>query len=153
MLQELGLAIAKSTRSGELTRLVTEEKELNNAMLEQAPTWWLAFAAFDNLVVLPKSTSNVRPTIQPFLWFAPPIPCATAAGLRPPERKELPAPRWTTTDEQQFASCNFIYGYPAIEEELRALPHPPALRTACLQHVVTIGAESDELFVGAARFS
>ena len=126
-LLELGLAVAKSTRSGELTRLVTEEKELNNAMLEQAPTWWLAFAAFDNLVVLPKSTSNARATIQPFLWFAPPIPSATAAGLRPPECKERLVPRWTTTDEQQFTCQNFIYGYLAIEEELRALPHPPTL--------------------------
>jgi hypothetical protein len=153
MLQELGLAVAKSTRSGELTRLVAAEKALNDSVLELAPTWWLAFAAFDNLVALPKTNANSLATMQTFLFFARPITSRSSAGLRAPEHKEHEAPRWTDADEQQFAFCNFIYGYSAIEEELAALPRAPRLLQASAQRVATIGPEPDKPFVGAAHLS
>jgi hypothetical protein len=153
MLQELGLAVAKSTRSGELSRLVAAEKALNDSVLELAPTWWLAFAAFDNLVALPKTNSNSLATIQIFLFFARPMMSPASAGLRAPNQKEHAAPRWTDEDEQRFAFCNFIYGYSAIKEELAALPRAPRLLQATAQRVVTIGPEPDQPFVGAAHLS
>ncbi len=153
MLQELGLAVAKSTRSGELSRLVAAEKALNDTVLELAPTWWLAFAAFDNLVALPKTNSNALATIQIFLFFGRPMISRASAGLHAPEHREDDAvPRWTDADEQHFAFCNFIFGRSAIEEELAALPRAPRLLQAAVQRVVTIGPKPDEQFVGAARF-
>ncbi len=122
-------------------------------MLELAPTWWLAFAAFDNLVALPKTNSNALATIQIFLFFARPMMSSASAGLRAPEHKEHEAPRWTEADQQQFARCNFIYGYSAMEEELAALPRARRLLQVAAQRVVSIGPVPDEPFVGAARFS
>jgi hypothetical protein len=147
-----GSGSPKSTRSGELSRLVAAEKALNNSVLELAPTWWLAFAAFDNLVALPKTNSNSLATIQIFLFFARPMMSHASAGLRAPAHKEHAAPRWTDADEQQFARGNFIYGYPAIEEELAALPRAPLPLQAAVQRVATLGPKPDEQFVGAARF-
>jgi hypothetical protein len=146
-MQDLGLAIAKSTKSDNLKQIVTQEKALNEKMLEQAPTWWLAFAAFDNLVALPKTTSNARATIQPFLFFAPPLAHHPAAGLRPPGETVQP-PSWKSADEQLFTKINFIYGYDAIEEELKALPRPPARLPGRLHQVAIVG-EAPEPFVGA----
>ncbi len=153
LLQQLGLEVAKSTRSGEHSRLVAAEKALNDSVLELAPTWWLAFAAFDNLVALPKTNSNALATIQIFLFFARPMMSSASGGLRAPEHKEHEAPRWTEADQQQFARCNFIYGYSAMEEELAALPRARRLLQVAAQRVVSIGPVPDEPFVGAARFS
>jgi hypothetical protein len=146
-MQDLGLAIAKSTKSDNLKQLVTQEKALNEKALEQAPPWWLAFAAFDNLVALPKTTSNARATIQPFLFFARPLAHHPAAGLHPPDKVVQP-PSWNLDDEQLFTKNNFIYGYDAIEEERKALPRPPACLSAHLHHVAVVG-EASEPFVGA----
>lgn len=148
-MQDLGLAIAKSTKSDNLKQLVAQEKALNEKMLEKAPTWWLAFAAFDNLVALPKTTSNARATIQPFLFFAPPLAHHPTAGLRPPGEGVQP-PVWNPDDEQHFTKNNFIYGYVAVEEELKALPRPPSRLPVRLHHVAVVG-EASEPFVGASR--
>ena len=147
-MQDLGLAIAKSTKSDNLKQLVAQEKALNEKMLEKAPTWWLAFAAFDNLVALPKTTSNARATIQPFLFFARPL-ASNLAGLHPPGETVQP-PSWKPADEQLFTKINFIYGYDAIEEELKALPRPPALQSARVHHVAVVEA-LPKPFVGASR--
>jgi hypothetical protein len=146
-MQDLGLAVTKSTKSDNLKQLVAKEKVLNEKMLEQAPTWWLAFACFDNLVALPKTTSNARATIQPFLFFARPLAHDHGAGLRPPGEGVQP-PMWNSADEQLFTKNNFIYGYDAIEEELKALPRPPARLPARLHHVA-IGGDASEPFIGA----
>lgn len=106
-------------------------------------------AAFDNLVVLPKSTGETRPTIQPFIFFAPPVYTGQAAGLRPAQHVGCAAPKWSESDEQWFASSNFIYGESAIAEELSALPDSPSVRSAFPRLPVTIWGSPEVLFEGA----